>query len=98
MFYPNLREFKVTASNSELESWRLVRLNQTVGYLYALTEFRGCDLLFLKLAQLHDHKGELTVSWHARPTRREYFLVNYAWQSAVGDGGGSLEHQVVGWV
>jgi hypothetical protein len=98
MHHFDLKKVKVTASHSEIEPWRLVRLHQTVGYLYALTEFRRCYLLFLRLAQLHDHKGELTVTWTARPTPLEYSLVNEAWQSAAGDGGGSLEHQVVGWV
>jgi hypothetical protein len=94
--YYDLRRIDVTASNSYLEAWRLVRLNQTVGYLYALTEFLGSDLLFLKLAKLHDHKGELCVTWNAHPTRREASLVDHAWRSAAGDGpDADLEHEVV---
>jgi hypothetical protein len=85
---------KITATNSGIEDDRLERLNRVYGYAVGLadgaknTEFLG------KLSQLHDHKGNLIVSWFAEPTEEEKGFFVKAWQSKIGDESANVEHQL----
>ena len=45
-----------------------------------------------KLAQLHDHKGTLSVFWHVEPSEAEKEYLARAWNSKIGDGSRQVEH------
>jgi hypothetical protein len=63
---------KLTAYNA-LESHRMPRLKVVAEMLnYRL---RGAD----NVAELHDHKGELTVHWRRHPDEHEIAAANEAW-------------------
>ena len=51
----------ITATNSEDEPWRIGRLNRLVGAMLADPTI---DLeVFNDIANIHDHKGLITVTW-----------------------------------
>lgn len=73
--------------HNETETSRVDRLLCVVGYLCA----HG---LHTRIRQLHDHKGDLTVTWWSEPTTWEEAIVVAAWASDVGDGYGNVTHEV----
>ena len=80
----------LTAYNEETEGHRIIRLAQVIGYLYAKNRY-----LPQRLSNLHDHKGNLSVSWNMTPTPTEIRLVHEAWASEIGDGNSdSIDHFV----
>lgn len=73
---------------------RIERLNRVYGYAIGLADLDGNAACITKLAQLHDHKGNLIVIWHDAPTdaEKDYFLK--AWLSQVGDGTVNVMHEI----
>lgn len=89
-------EIEVTAYNSESEPSRLTRINRVIGFVCALAEIKDCVSIFWKVSRLHDHKGNLTVTWKIVPTALECRLWQIAWQSPVGDGPcGNIDHDLI---
>jgi hypothetical protein len=82
----------LTAHRSESEPHRIHRLQRVVGYVCALGEDQRNYGVLSKVKELHDHKGDLLVTWKVPPSEEEkgYFLK--AWESTIGDGGGPIEH------
>ena len=85
-------EIKVTAERADTEPFRLVRLHRIVGYIAALSDVIGRDVLS-RIAELHDHKGILQVKWRGQPSDAEKSLVSKAWQSGIGDGADNVTHE-----
>jgi hypothetical protein len=87
-----LDRIEVTANRGDTdEPWRLVRLHKVLGYIAALSDDIGYDVL-ARIAAVRDHKGDLTVTWLTSPSDPEKAIVAKAWGSRVGDGGGNVEH------
>jgi hypothetical protein len=87
-------EISVSAYYSEAEPHRLIRIERVIGYLCALAEHYGNDKLLSKIANLHDHKGTLTVTWRSAPSEGEKEFVSKAWCSRIGDGADNVEHEL----
>jgi len=86
-------EIEVSAFNSEMESYRIKRIERVIGYLCALAEHFGNDHLLSKIAKLHDHKGTLTVTWRSGPSTGEKEFITKAWCSRIGDGANNVKHE-----
>lgn len=84
----------LTATNSQTEPDRIERLNRVYGYVMALADRDDCTGLIEKISQLHDHKGTLIVFWIDAPGDAEKAYFSIAWASRIGDGSGSVEHEV----
>ena len=84
----------LTATNSQTEPDRIERLNRVYGYVMALADRDNCVRLVEKVSQLHDHKGTLIVFWIDAPLEAEKAYFGTAWASRIGDGNGSVEHEV----
>lgn len=82
----------LSSTNSSTEFDRIERLGRVYGYAVALADTAGNTEFINKLAQLHDHKGVLTVYWHTDPTDEEKQYFVRAWKSQVGDGTDRVEH------
>lgn len=86
----------MTATNSDTEPDRVERVNRVYGYAVALADADGNRECITKLARLHDHKGNLAVTWRAAPTSREKTFLLRAWQSQVGDQTENVSHDLNG--
>lgn len=86
------RDIRVSADKSEIDPWRLDRLQRVIGYVCALADFDANDQTLDKLESLYDHKGELWVYWKTEPTEEEKKFVDWAWSSAIGDISKSVGH------
>ncbi|MES2935039.1 MAG: hypothetical protein V4805_16295 [Pseudomonadota bacterium] len=84
----------LTATNSLSEPDRIERLMRVYGYVVALADIAGDPEFILKVSQLHDHKGTLIVFWSDPPTEEEKYLFVKAWESKMGDGSSSVEHEL----
>jgi hypothetical protein len=84
----------ITATNSDVESDRVERLNRVYGYAIALADADHNDRCIAKLARIHDHKGNLMVYWWSEPdaVEKQYFM--RAWQSLVGDQSEHVVHEL----
>lgn len=85
---------RITATNSDTEPDRIERLNRIYGYAIGLADNAGNAECITKLAQLHDHKGNLIVAWHAVPTEEEKAFFVKAWVSLVGDRTANVVHEI----
>lgn len=85
----------LSATNSATETDRVERVNRVYGYAVALADADGNRECITKLAQLHDHKGNLVVTWRTAPTAREKSFLTRAWQSQVGDQTENVSHEIV---
>lgn len=85
---------RITATNSDTEPDRVERLNRIYGYAVALADAAGNTECITKIAQLHDHKGNLIVTWREEPTNAERGFFLRAWQSLVGDRSENVSHEL----
>jgi hypothetical protein len=85
---------KISATNGNSEPDRIERLNRVYGYAVGLADRAGNTVFLGKLAQLHDHKGQLVVQWLEAPTEAEKAYFTRAWQSRVGDETDNVTHEV----
>ncbi|HWL70405.1 MAG TPA: hypothetical protein VNS22_18780 [Geminicoccus sp.] len=65
---------EVSAYREDSEPHRLVRLHRLSGLL-AL----ALPAAMPKIKDLHDHKGELTVTWVRLPTDQEQSVIDHIW-------------------
>ncbi|MBL7714445.1 MAG: hypothetical protein JNL01_03190 [Bdellovibrionales bacterium] len=87
-------EIDLGSSDGE-DEFRMKRLERTIGYVCALGEHFGNQLLLSKIGSLHDHKGVLQVGWKRKPTDGEKEIFGKAWGSLIGDGASeNVEHEV----
>lgn len=86
-----LQSFMVTATNSDTEGWRIVRLKRVLDALR-----RHPDEPVWKIEGVHDHKGELSVVWRDAPIENDLTAVQSIWHSRIGDGSGNINHQYMG--
>lgn len=84
----------LSSTNSSTEFDRIERLGRVYGYAVALADVAGNTECISKIAQLHDHKGTLTVYWHLAPVEQEKNFFIQAWQSQIGDGSDHVEHLI----
>ena len=70
---------------------RILRLSAVKGYICALAEERQLHGCLKKISKLHDHEGQLTVTWNSIPTEEEIAVVKNSWASSVGDGNDDIE-------
>jgi hypothetical protein len=87
-----------TGSDTEELGARCMRLQAVFAYALALAKASvkswDCDLK-CNVHNLDDHEGDLTVTWNVEPTNAERRFFEVAWaDGSVGDGGGSIHHQV----
>lgn len=86
----------ITATNSGTETDRVERLNRVYGYAIALADADHDRECINKLAGLHDHKGNLIVSWRTGPSEREREFFRLAWSSLIGDESEHVSHELDG--
>ena len=84
----------ISATNSDTEPDRVERVNRVYGYAIALADVDGNRECITKLVRLHDHKGNLVVTWRVAPTTREKTFLTRAWQSQVGDQSENVSHEM----
>jgi len=73
---------------------RILRLSAVKGYICARAEERQLSDCLNKISKLHDHEGQLTVTWKSIPTAEEVAVVKSGWASTVGDGNDDIESVV----
>ena len=73
---------------------RIERIQRVIGYVCALGDHYGNPGLLEKVAAMHDHKGQLTVTWRKPPTQGEKEFFAQAWRSTIGDGSDDVVHKV----
>ncbi len=83
----------LSATNSDTEPDRVERLNRVYGYAIALADADGNAETITRLTRLHDHKGNLIVHWHEKPSDTEQSYFARAWQSLVGDRSQNVAHE-----
>ncbi|MEM9547491.1 MAG: PIN-like domain-containing protein [Bacteroidota bacterium] len=66
----------ITANRSEEEKWRLDRLKELAIYISGFLDLKDC-----KITGLHDHKGDLTVTWSSKPTESEKLIIAAGWEN-----------------
>lgn len=86
---------EIVCSAYNTESFRLIRLERVVGYVYALSEHYGNNRLLSKISELHDNKGTLVVTWKNSPAVGEKEIISKAWSSSIGDGADNVEHNLI---
>ena len=69
-----LQTIEITANREDEEPWRIERLNDVAKYVYK-------SLGELEFSGLHDHKGNLTVTWKKHPTNTEKEHFETAWEA-----------------
>lgn len=84
----------ITATHSLTEPDRIERLNRVYGYMIGLADQAGDKGFINKLAQLHDHKGTMTVFWREPLTDEEKQFCVKAWQSLIGDGSAHVDFSI----
>ena len=87
------------SDNIELTSYegpgsRISRLERVIGYVQALADYYGNKEILNKVSKLHDHKGNMTVTWNTQPTDGEKEMFVKAWESRIGDGADNVEHEI----
>lgn len=87
---------EILVGNHENRSERDERLLRVAGYAQALADCIGLGDLRDKVAELHDHKGNMQVTWFNKPSPVEMYVLNQAWRSPVGDGSENVEHYFEG--
>ena len=87
-----LDTIKLTASAEE--SRRVQRLARVIGYVQALADNSGNELILEKVSKLHDHEGTMTIFWKEQPTDEEKEMFVKAWKSRIGDGTPNVEHEL----
>src|SRR5215203_2454866 len=80
---------EVTACDSNSD--RIERLRETLGYLKALVP----DFDEAHLAEMHDHKGMLMLTWRRPPTSWTQACCARAWE-VQGELGENVEHRMHG--
>lgn len=68
------------------------RLTNVLKYVDAVADYAGVEDVFSKVAQIHDHKGHLTVVWNTTPSNQEKSFFDRAWKSHFGDGTDEITH------
>ena len=85
----------ISASRSDTEPDRLERLNRVYGYVVGQADFSDNKTCITKIANLHDNKGVLYVSWSLQPTDQERNFFSRAWRSQIGDETMNIVHQLI---
>jgi len=85
----------ISAINSDTEPDRLERLNRVYGYVIGQADITDNKTCITKIANLHDNKGTLFVSWRAQPTDQERTYFARAWRSRIGDESLNIVHQLI---
>lgn len=86
---------RLSSSHDESEgAQRIRRLERVLGYVYALGEVIGEDILS-RVEELDDQKGNLTVNWKVDPEEWEMRCFDKAWGNGrIGDGCNNVEHRL----
>ncbi len=82
-----------TAYTEATEAFRIDRLRTVWGYAVGLADHYGNLDFKKKVAELHDHKGILTVKWKEAATAGEKEFFSRAWKSDIGDACENVEHE-----
>jgi hypothetical protein len=85
----------ITATNGDTEPDRLDRLNRVYGYVIGQADITDDKNCIGKIANLHDDKGTLYVSWRVQPTDQERNFFSRAWRSQIGDETTHVVHQLI---
>jgi hypothetical protein len=85
----------ISAINSDTEPDRLERLNRVYGYVIGQADISDNKTCISKIANLHDNKGTLHVSWRTQPTDQERTFFSRAWRSQIGDESLNIVHQLI---
>lgn len=72
--YILVNEIMLSANRGDEEPWRLERLENVLKFIR-----NNCGTI--KIENLHDHKGQLTVSWLQEPTAFEKHITKLAWET-----------------
>jgi hypothetical protein len=87
-------DIELSACNQQTEPDRINRLERVVGYVAALSENSRRTSVLKQVKSLHDHKGQLTVTWRGNPTEAEKAFFLKAWESSIGDGADNVDHEI----
>ena len=81
--------------NGDTEPDRLERLQRVYGYVIGQADISDNNTCITKIANLHDNKGTLYVSWRVQPTDQERTFFARAWRSQIGDESLNIIHQLI---
>jgi len=85
----------ISAINGDTEPDRLERLSRVYGYVIGQADITDNKTCITKIANLHDNKGTLFVSWRMQPTDQERTFFARAWRSQIGDESLNIVHQLI---
>ena len=85
----------ISAIHSDTEPDRLERLNRVYGYVIGQAYLSNNKTCITKIANLHDSKGTLYVSWSVQPSDQERTFFARAWRSQIGDESTNVVHQLI---
>ena len=85
----------ISAINGDTEPDRLERLHRVYGYVIGQADMSDNRTCITKIANLHDNKGTLYVSWRTQPTDMERTFFARAWRSQIGDESLNIVHQLI---
>ena len=72
---PMIDHIKLSSYDGNSE-WRIARLNQYIGVLYAKE-----PAIVDKIKALHDHKGVVNILWASEPFVYERSLTDHVWEA-----------------
>ncbi len=81
-------EILLTANRSDEEPFRIERLKKAAQIHNLSQYFDGND----NITALHDHKGQLTVTWGQTPTDIDKKMIGSIW-SLMCENGDDIEHE-----
>jgi len=77
---------EISGSRAEDDQfWRILRIHRVLGYAQALADIDKNENWYLKIKEIYDHKGILSVIWNTKPTEKEKDYLQKAWFSIVTD-------------
>jgi len=80
--YPN--NIKISGSRTDDDQfWRIPRIHRILGYAQALADIDNNEDWYLKIKNIYDHKGILTIIWKTKPSENEKEYLQDAWESII---------------
>jgi len=92
--YPNNIEINGSRTDDD-QFWRILRIHRVLGYAQALADIDNNENWHLKIKEIYDYKGMLTVTWKNTATKKEKEYLQKAWFSIVTDyESENIEHEI----
>lgn len=83
----NINSIELSANREDEEPWRIKRLEN-------VADFYSKTISNIKISELYDHKGTLTVYWYKEPSEIEKKTIQLAWENE-NESGENVEHIIL---